>query len=359
MRTINDCTILIVDDTATNLDILVDSLGDDYDISDAIDGFSALKILEKVNPDLILLDIMMPGMDGYEVCEKLKENPATADIPVIFLTALSEIKNKTRGFEVGGVDYITKPFEVTEIKARVKTQLSLRLASQRVAMQKEQLEEEVRERTRDLVQTRDATILSLAALAETRDDDTGEHIHRTSRYVKVLAEWYSRNRDDFHPSRVEIVGKSAALHDIGKVGIPDKILNKPGKLDQDEFEKMKVHTTLGWETIRKAQKGLPPDNFLVYASEITLSHHEKWDGSGYPKGLAGAQIPLSARFMAIADVYDALISKRVYKDAFSHDEAVKIISGDRGTHFDPFLVDGFLEIQDDFEKIKTSMPNCL
>lgn len=355
MKNMENCTVLIVDDTPTNIDILVESLGDDYDLSVATDGAAALDQVKREKPDLILLDIMMPGMDGYDVCDRLKKDLVTADIPIIFLTALGEVKNKTRGFEIGGVDYITKPFEITEIKARVKTQLSLLMARRELAAQNEILENRVRERTRELLGIRDATIRSLAALAECRDTDTGNHIWRTQKYIVCLAEWYRDIAPDGTLPDIEILGKSAALHDIGKVGVPDHILFKPGPLTAEEFDLMKNHTIKGWDTIRKAQEGLPPDNFLRYAEEIAYTHHEKWDGTGYPRGLKGTQIPLSGRLMAVADVYDALISPRVYKKALPHSEAVQIISRDSGTHFDPDMVTGFMEVQETFRHIALSL----
>jgi putative two-component system response regulator len=355
MKDLSSCTVLIVDDTETNIDILVESLGEDYDLSVATDGASALDLVKQAEPDLILLDIMMPGMDGYEVCRKLQGDPRTADIPVIFLTALGEVKNKTLGFEIGGVDYITKPFEVTEIKARVKTQLSLLMARRELAAQNEILENRVRERTRELLRVRDATIRSLASLAECRDTDTGNHIWRTQKYIVRLAEWYRDHIPGGTDLDIEILGKSASLHDIGKVGVPDHILFKPGPLTTEEFNLMKNHTIKGWDTIRKAQEGLPTDNFLSYAEEIAYTHHEKWDGSGYPRGLKGTQIPLSGRLMAVADVYDALVSPRVYKKAMPHSEAVKTILAGGGSHFDPELVRGFGDISESFRQIALSL----
>ncbi|WPL15783.1 Cyclic di-GMP phosphodiesterase response regulator RpfG [Thiorhodovibrio winogradskyi] len=359
MTAISRCTILAVDDTEANIDVLMDTLGNDYELMVAMDGPSALEavataITDGTPPDLILLDIMMPGMTGYEVCERLKADATTADIPVIFLTALTEIGSKTRGFQVGAVDYMTKPFEIPEVRARVQTHLSLALARRELARQNQILEETVRQRTRELVLTQDVTIHALASLAETRDNETGGHIRRTQNYVRALAEQL-RDTDKLDNADIEMLHKSAPLHDIGKVGIPDAILLKPGRLTEEEFEVMKSHPTLGMQALAVAEHCFhgetEPGNFLRFAKEIAYSHHERWDGAGYPRGLAGDDIPLSARLMALADVYDALISRRVYKPPFPHAQAVEIILKGRDAHFDPRVVDAFLARQEDFRQI--------
>ncbi|MEN8190754.1 MAG: HD domain-containing phosphohydrolase, partial [Thermodesulfobacteriota bacterium] len=301
-------------------------------------------------PDLILLDVMMPDLDGYEVCQQLKDSVNTKKIPVIFVTALREYENEAKGFEVGGVDYITKPISPPVVRARVETHLAL-------YDQNRVLEKKVQERTQEVLHTQDVTIYSLAVLAETRDKGTGAHIIRTQNYVKTMAEHLlstGHYRDILDTTLVNVLFKSAALHDIGKVGIADSILLKPDKLTNDEFEEMKRHTIYGSEAIKKSQEALGKQTsttFLTIAREIALSHHEKWDGSGYPYGLSGTDIPLSGRIMAIADVYDALITQRVYKPAFTHDEAAAIIMGGRGDHFDPDLVDAFATIQSTFMAI--------
>ena len=351
------CTILAVDDIEANIDVLMDTLGDSHDMMVAMDGPSALEavataLADGTPPDLILLDIMMPGMDGYQVCERLKADPSTAEIPVIFLSALGEVANKTRGFEVGAVDYVTKPFEILEVRARVETHLSLAQARRALAHQNEWLEETVRQRTSELAQSQNVTIHALAGLAETRDNETGGHIRRTQNYVRVLAE-HLREPFDLDAESIEILFKSAPLHDIGKVGIPDAILLKPGRLSEEEFELMKEHASLGMRALSQAEDsvGGEPCHFLRFAKEIAHGHHERWDGSGYPQGLAGAAIPCSARLMALADVYDALISRRVYKPPFSHRRAVEIICEGRGGHFDPQVVDAFIARQEDFRQI--------
>lgn len=343
--------ILIVDDTPANINLLGQSLQNKYEILVATNGRDAIRLAqESPYPDLILLDIMMPGLDGYEVCDRLKKSVVTSKIPVIFVTAMGENENEARGFEVGGVDYITKPISPIIVRARVQTHLAL-------YDQNRELEKKAAERTREIVHTQDVTIYGMAVLAETRDNETGKHIMRTQYYVKVLAEHLlktSNYRDYLDVSRINLLFKSAPLHDIGKVGIADSILLKPGKLTDQEFDEMKNHTTYGRDAIVKSEQALGGKNtttFLTLAREIAYSHHEKWNGQGYPEGLSGEAIPLSGRLMAIADVYDALITKRVYKPAFPHEKAVAIIIDGRGEHFDPNLVDAFIEIQDKFREI--------
>ncbi len=355
MSDLSECTVLVVDDIATNIDILIETLSNiTGDIAVAMDGPTALEIAQESPPDLILLDIMMPGMDGYEVCRRLKAIPSLQDIPVIFVTAMSEIENKTQGFELGAVDYITKPFEVVEVRARVKTHLSLQKARQALAQQNEFLEFKVRERTRKLALTQEVTIECIAALAEYRDPETGGHIQRTKNYVRTLAlrlQSEPRFRTILTAEVVDLLYLSAPLHDIGKVGIPDHILLKPGPLTDAEFEEMKKHTVYGRDALKVAADKLGGQSFLRFAMEIAYSHQEKWDGSGYPEGHKGEEIPISGRLMALADVYDALISRRVYKPPFTHQQAVEIILQGKGSHFDPTMVDAFVEIQEDFRQI--------
>lgn len=297
----------------------------------------------------------MPGMDGYSVCEQLKASPRTADIPVIFLTARMEKEAEGKGFVVGGVDYITKPFSPPVLKARVETHLALKQARDALREQNALLEERVEQRTRRISALQDAIIMAMASLAETRDNETGNHIRRTQWYVRLLAEQLSRKpayQELLTPGRIGLLYKSAPLHDIGKVGVPDRILLKPGKLTAEEFAEMKKHTEYGRDAIIAAEQSLDDEEtFLSLAKEIAYGHHEKWDGSGYPIGLTGEAIPLSARLMALADVYDALISKRVYKPAFSHEKARAIILEGRGLHFDPEVVDAFLEVESEVRRI--------
>ena len=349
-------TVLIVDDTPANLQLMNDLLEDRYETRIANNGERALKAaLQEPKPDLILLDIMMPGMDGYEVCRRLKADPATVHIPVIFLTAKAQVEDEQLGFDVGCVDYITKPISPPITLARVKMQLTLKAAADFLRDKNDYLEVEVRKRTREVRVVQDVTVMAMASLAETRDNETGNHIRRTQNYVRTLAlklREHGRFRTLLDDATVETLYKSAPLHDIGKVGIPDAILLKPGKLTPAEFEIMKTHTTLGRDAILAAEKLIDePTSFLTLAREIAYCHQEKWDGSGYPQGLKGESIPLSARLMAIADVYDALISKRVYKPAFPHEKAVEIIHEGRDRHFDPVITDAFLANHEEFRKI--------
>jgi putative two-component system response regulator len=349
-------TILVVDDTPDNITLLCSLLGDIYRNKIATNGEKALKIARAApHPDLILLDIMMPEMDGYEVCRQLKADPTTRDIPVIFLTAKTQEGDETKGFELGAVDYITKPIVPPILMARVHTHLALGDARKFLEMQNDVLEQQVMARTRQLAALQDAIIIAMASLAETRDNDTGHHIRRTQHYVRELA-LCLKNEDKYHnelaDESIETLYKTAPLHDIGKVGVPDRILLKPGRLTPEEFEEMKRHTAHGRDAIIAAEKTMQaPESFLETARDIAYSHHEKWDGSGYPEGLAGENIPLPARLMAIADVYDALITKRVYKDAMSHEEAVKIIESGAGSHFDPEVVAAFSLVKDKFAAI--------
>lgn len=347
--------IMIVDDTEMNISILVEALGNTYDLIIAINGKDALELLEDQKPDLVLLDIMMPEVDGYQVMEAMQRKDDTKDIPVIFLSAMSESDSKTKGFALGAVDYITKPFEMSEVMARVETHLELKDAREWLKNQNAVLETKVRERTDMVEKSKSALIYCLAGLAETRDPETGEHIKRTQNYVRVLARqlramglYEDVLTDDF----IHLLYETAPLHDIGKVGVKDDILLKPGKLTADEFKEMKNHTVYGHDTLEKGLRELGKDSFLRVAKEIAYTHHEKWDGSGYPLGLSGVDIPLSGRLMALGDVYDALISKRIYKDALSHLKARTIIIEGKGSHFDPDVVDAFLACEDMFVKIK-------
>ncbi|NTV89036.1 MAG: response regulator [Clostridiales bacterium] len=354
MKVLSQCTVLIVDDTETNIDILVDVLGNDYELSVAMDGETALEIMHREKPDLVLLDINMPGLSGYDVCSAMKSDPSMADIPVIFLTALTDIGSKSKGFELGAVDYITKPFEALEVRARVNTHLALALARKELSIQNDILEKRVDERTREISLTQETTIEALACLAEYRDPETGGHIKRTKNYIKALAERLCENSKysgQLKGHDIDLLYKSAPLHDIGKIGVRDDILLKQGPLSDNEFEEMKMHTVIGYSALRMASLKLGESSFLKYAMEFTKSHQERWDGTGYPESLSGEAIPLSARMMAVSDVYDALISKRVYKPPLSHQEAIDIIMSLRGSQFDPEIVDAFLDINEDFRKI--------
>jgi len=338
--------ILIVDDTSENIEILGKLLSE-YRRYFALNGEKGIELARNIKPDLILLDIKMPGMDGYEVCSILKKDKTTSMIPVIFITALNQDSSEEKGLKLGAVDYITKPFNPALVRVRVKNNLELK-------KYRDSLETLVEERTHQLELTQEVTIRSLASLAETRDNETGQHLIRTQNYTRMLAEKlkeFDKYKRVLTKEMLNDIYKSTPLHDIGKVGVPDNILLKPGKLTDEEFEEMKKHTIYGRDAIQKAAASLGENSFLSMASVIAYTHHEKWDGSGYPQNLAGEAIPLSGRIMAVADVYDALISRRVYKEAFLHEKAVEIIMSEKGTHFDPLIVDVFFKEQNEFRRI--------
>jgi putative two-component system response regulator len=349
-------TVLVVDDDAENLAILGRLLCLRYKVLAAPSGKRALEIVaDSPQPDLILLDVLMPGMDGYAVLARLRENAATSDIPVIFVTGLDSAEDEERGLELGAVDYIAKPYRPSIILARVHTQLELKRARDWLANQNAYLEAEVARRVRDILLIQDITINALTELAETRDPETGNHIRRTQEYMRILA-----RRLQFHPhfsgfltdKVIELMAKSAPLHDIGKVGVPDHILLKPGKLTEEEWTIMKTHSLVGARAIQRAVRDADRSvDFLNMAQQIALFHHEKWDGSGYPEGMKWDAIPIPARLMALADVFDALISRRVYKAPIPVEQARDIIIGERGSHFDPDVVDAFLAGFADFVAI--------
>ena len=341
--------VLAIDDSPENLVLMSTLLKDRYKVKVANSGARGLELARSAAPDIILLDIMMPVMDGYAVCEQLKRDPATAHIPVIFLTARAESDDEKHGLELGAVDYITKPISPPIFLMRIQNHLALKRAADFLRDKADYLEKEVQNRTREIAALQEVTVQVVTSLAETRDQETGKHIRRTQLYVKALAEKlqnHPRFAASLGATEIDAIYKSAPLHDIGKVGIPDRILLKPGKLTEEEFEIMKTHTTLGYEAIVHTEQELGVNvGFLRYAKEIALSHQEKWDGSGYPQGLSGDAIPVSARLMAIADVYDALISRRVYKEPYPHDRAIAILKEGRGSHFDPDVLDAFLAIE--------------
>jgi putative two-component system response regulator len=347
--------ILVVDDEKFYIDVVVELLSKDYKVVVAMDGEQALRrAVTDPPPDLILLDIMMPGMDGYEVCKRLKEIPVVRDIPVIFLTVKSEVADELKGFALGAVDYIQKPVSPPIVKARVATHLTLNRARRELADQNQLLELRVQKRTAELNHTKDVAIYCMASLAETRDTETGKHILRTQNYVRILAQGlkeHPRFSAHLNDEIIEMLYKTSPLHDIGKVGVPDHILLKPGKLTPDEWEEMKKHTLYGHEALLRAEQELGSTDFVQMAREIAITHHEWWNGTGYPRGLVGENIPVSGRLMAVADVYDALISRRAYKDPRPHEEAVKTIIEGAGHHLDPDIVAEFVARQAQFQEI--------
>jgi putative two-component system response regulator len=340
-------TILVVDDVPENLAVLGDLLQPEYRVKAANNGLRALSLaVAEPQPDLVLLDVMMPDMDGYEVMRRLREDPATRTIPVIFVTALDMTQDEERGLLMGAVDYISKPLRPAIVLARVKTHLELKRARDQLEDHNAYLEAEVARRMAENQLIQDVSIVALARLAETRDPETGNHLRRTQGYVRLLAE-HLRDHPRFSgvltPHYCELLVKSAPLHDIGKVGIPDHILLKPGKLTPQEWEIMKTHAQLGSEALAQAERDAArPVAFLRIAQQIARHHHERWDGRGYPDGLAGDAIPVSARLMAVADVFDALISLRTYKPPLSFESARSIMASERDGHFDPDVADAFL-----------------
>lgn len=340
--------LLIVDDILDNIKVAMNHLKPlGCEFIYATSGKQALERALIHHPDLILMDVMMPEMDGYETVIRLKQSAETASIPVIYLTAKIDPKDIARGFECGGVDYVTKPFSGAELLARVRTHLELR-------RYQNHLERLVSERTQEVEKLRNAVIEALGGMAEYRDPETGGHIKRTQHYVRELAQrLYEKGKFlmILNPEYIQTLFLSAPLHDIGKVGIRDHILLKPASLTPEEFEEMKRHTLIGEQAIAKLIHNAGECEFLSCALEIAGSHHERFDGSGYPRGLAGEAIPLSARIMALADVYDALVNKRVYKEAWSHERAMQVMRAGRGSHFDPQVFDTFLELEERFIEI--------
>ena len=351
--------ILIVDDAPENLDILGRFLNrEGYKTRPVRDGASALQAAESSPPDLILLDIRMPGMEGYEVCRRLKENAKLREIPVLFLSALDEAMDKVKAFQIGGVDYVTKPFQFEEVLSRVETHLKIRSLQVELERHSSHLEDLVKEQVKEISDSHLATIFALAKLAESRDKDTGKHLERVQVFCRLLAgalREQPRFRHWVGDPYIENIGHASPLHDIGKVGISDTILLKPGRLARDEYETMKIHTVLGAQTLEAVRSTYPHNAFINMGIAIARSHHERWDGSGYPAGLAGEDIPLSARIMAVADVYDALRSDRCYKPSFAHVRSVEIIVDGSGTQFDPSVVQALRGLEDRFREIRDSM----
>jgi putative two-component system response regulator len=360
-------TLLIVDDQPENLATLGDLLEPHYRVIAATSGRRALQLAtSEPPPDLILLDVTMPEMDGYEVLVRLRQDPTTRDIPVIFVTARDAALDEEHGLKLGAADYITKPIRPAIVLARVLTQLENKQARDVLQDHNARLVAEVDRRMHDNELIQDVSLLALAMLAETRDTDTGNHLKRTQAYVALLVERLGSHpnyADQLRGEQPKLIVRAAPLHDIGKVGIPDHILNKPGKLTAEEFAIIQNHSHIGGEAIDVAicrvmdadSSPLAGDNaalaFLVVAGKIARWHHERWDGTGYPDHLAGEAIPLPARIMAVADVYDALITQRVYKPGLPHAEAVGIIRAGRGTHFDPLIVDLFIRLHEGFAEI--------
>jgi putative two-component system response regulator len=350
--------IMVVDDSLTNLKFVKTALCETYDVFTVPSAAKMFALIETDAPSLILLDINMPEMDGIEALKKLKGDGATRDIPVIFITARSDMESEVYGLSLGAVDYISKPFEPQILKKRVEIHLTIE--SQRKTMERQKLELQnfndnlrrmVEEKTGSVLELQRAILNTLAEVVESRDEITGGHVHRTNKWLKIMLDGLRKSGvygEEISGWDVDLILQSSQLHDVGKISISDSILKKPGKLTPDEFELMKHHSVFGARIIDKIGENMSDNDFLTQSKIFALTHHEKWDGSGYPYNLKGNEIPLQGRLMAIADVYDALTSDRPYKKAFTHEESVRIIMDGRGTHFDPLLADVFGQMEDQF-----------
>ena len=349
-------TVLVVDDTPANLTLLANLLNKNYRVQLANSGAKALELAFRNPPDVIVLDVMMPGIDGYEVCRQLKADERTRDVPVLFLTALTQAQDETRGFEAGGADFVHKPFNPDTVLARVATQAQVKAWRDALKDRNKWLQTELGSRVAEVERLRETTMFVMISLAEFRDQETGNHVRRTQEYVRSLATWLTLHGEpplELDAQGIDQMARSAPLHDIGKVAIPDSILLKAGPLTPDEWTVMRTHPMQGWELLRRASDRIGGDEgmFLTYAMEIARHHHEKWDGSGYPDKLAGDAIPISARLMAIADVYDALISRRSYKEPMSHEAAMAWIESQSGSHFDPAVFRALVGTQHELREI--------
>ncbi|MFP4173362.1 MAG: HD domain-containing phosphohydrolase [Candidatus Hydrogenedentota bacterium] len=359
-------TILVVDDLEENVHFLTKVLQPKgYRVYPAYDGEEALAAVAKYAPDIILLDLMLPKLGGLEVCRRLKADSGTYHIPIVVITGVSERDTNLEAIDVGADEYLVKPVDAPMLHARIRSCLRAKSLQDQVIEYQHKLEEanhnleeRIRERTRQLERTQHVTVFSLARLAESRDTETGEHLSRIRRYVQVLAQQLAESSE-----YAEVIDEaflrelfhSSPLHDIGKVGIPDQILLKPGKLTHEEFEIMKLHAVIGGDTLKAADIEAGKDSFLSMGRDIAYYHHEKWNGKGYPSGLKGTEIPLAARIVALCDTYDALTSRRPYKEAFTHEFAKEIIVPERGEQFDPAIVDAFLAVEHRFHAIQQAL----
>ena len=351
--------ILIVDDGPENLRVLSELLrSEGYVARPVSDGALALEAASAEPPDLVLLDIRMPGMDGFEVCRRLKADARLRDVPVVFLSAIDDLADKVKAFTVGAVDYVSKPFQFPEVRMRVETHLRLRRLQVELENKNRRLLELVGEQVREISDSQMATIFALAKLAESRDGETGKHIERVQLYCKLLAATLAEQANyagRIEESFIENIFLASPLHDIGKVAIRDHILLKRGELTSSEFEEMKMHTTLGAQTLEAVRTRYPRNEFLRLGIEIARCHHERWDGRGYPAGLAGTDIPLSARIMAVADSYDAARSRRCYKPALGHAECRKALLARGGTYLDPDVLMAFEDVQGLIEDVASAL----
>jgi putative two-component system response regulator len=341
----NQKTILVVDDTELNVNILMDLLDDKYDVLAALDGLSALELTEEEDVDLILLDIMMPGIDGFEVCKRLKQNPKTKEIPIIFITAKTDDDSIEKAYSIGGVDYIAKPFRAREVRSRIANHLTLSEQNITLEHMVEDKTKELQVLNKELEETQREVVFTMGAIGERRSKETGNHVKRVALYSEILAKYYGLDEKE-----VQMLKEASPMHDIGKVAIPDAILNKPGRFTDDEFKIMKEHSMLGYEMLKHSNRAL-----LKMASIVALEHHERWDGKGYPKGLKQEEIHIYGRITALADVFDALGSKRVYKEAWSDEKIFVLFKEEKGNQFEPKLIDIFFEHLKEFLTVRDSL----
>ena len=348
----------MVDDNLTNLTVGKNALLGKYKVFTIPSGKKLFEMLEKTTPDMILLDIEMPEMDGYEIIRELRSNDATKMIPVIFLTARSDSSSELEGLSLGAIDYISKPFSPPLLLKRIEVHMLVEEQKHQLEDYNHNLQDMVDNKTKTVLDLQNAILRTVAELVECRDNTTGGHIERTQSYLRILVTALMKDddyRDEVASWNIDFLLQSSQLHDVGKIAIKDSILQKPAKLTPEEFDEMKTHTSYGIKVIEKIQENTTEATFLEYAKIFASTHHEKWDGTGYPSGLAGNNIPLQGRLMAIADVYDALISERPYKKPFTHEDAVEIIKNGSGSHFDPKLVEIFLEHEDKFREVSQSL----
>ena len=348
--------ILVVDDQPDNLMLMSELLMDRYQVRVAGSGAKALRLMQSdPRPDLVLLDIMMPEMDGYEVCRQLKADPATRDIPVIFLTGMVNASDEQKGLDLGAVDYITKPISPPVTLARIRAHLNLKANADFLRDKSEYLELEVRRRARELQAIQDATLEAMATLCDLRDNAHSQHLVRIEHYMRLLGSTLAlRNEfsNELSVENIELLARSAQLHDIGKVAVPDRILHHPGQLDEADQAIMQSHTTVGHDALAAAERKLGyPADFLRYAKEIAHSHHERWDGGGYPEGLSGERIPMAARMLTLIDCYDEMTSRHAYRTSLGPDEAAARIKAGAGSQFDPRMVEAFSEAAEGFASI--------
>lgn len=355
--------ILVVDDNEMNRDLLARRLKrQGHEVLTANDGLAALGILNSHRVDLVLLDIMMPNLDGYQVLAKMKADEYLTDLPVIMITAVDELDSAVKCIEMGADDYLTKPFNAVLLGARINASLEKHQLRKQEHKQRQQIEDlnlfltaRVRQQVAEIASAQIGAIFAMSKLAESRDPETGEHLDRMREYCRLLAQDLSkqpRYSTYIDKAYIENIYSASPLHDIGKVGVPDAILAKPGKLTDEEWVVMRTHPVIGAETLREVDREHPGNAFIQTGIEIAAAHHEKWDGSGYPHGLSGEDIPLSARILALGDVYDALTSKRCYKEAMPHQKAVEIIKEGEGKHFDPEIISAFFRINEEFIKVR-------